>query len=95
LVAASQIFLATRDLERERCKVNYRLSHPLALLLRNVNCMEWMCDHCRAFFAGIPYRVKSEESGVVLLDMIVCHYCYVEARKLGLRTEEAQHSHLA
>jgi hypothetical protein len=49
--------------------------------------MEWMCDHCLALFAGVPYRVKSEESGVVLLDMIVCHYCYIEARKLGLRTE--------
>jgi hypothetical protein len=59
----------------------------LALLLRDGQFMEWMCDHCRAFFAGVPYRVKSEESGVVLLDMVVCHYCYIEARKLGLRTE--------
>ena len=31
---------------------------------------------------------KSEESGVVLLDLIVCHGCYVQARELGLRTEE-------
>jgi|AmaraimetFIIA100_FD_contig_41_18653843_length_864_multi_6_in_0_out_0_1 hypothetical protein len=59
----------------------------LALVLRNGQIMEWMCDHCLALFAGVPYRVKSEESGVVLLDMIVCHYCYLEARKLGLRTE--------
>ena len=60
----------------------------LALLLRFDQSMEWMCDHCRGFFAGVPYRVKSEESGVVLLDMVVCHYCYLEARKLGLRTEQ-------
>jgi hypothetical protein len=31
----------------------------------------------------MPYRVKSEESGVVLLDMIVCYDCYAEARELG------------
>jgi hypothetical protein len=31
----------------------------------------------------MPYRVKSEESGVVLLDMVVCYNCYAEARELG------------
>jgi hypothetical protein len=31
----------------------------------------------------MPYRVRSEESGIVLLDMIVCYDCYVEARELG------------
>jgi hypothetical protein len=31
----------------------------------------------------MPYRVKSEESGVVLLDMVVCYNCYAEARALG------------
>ena len=61
----------------------------LALLLRHAQIMKWKCDHCRAYFAGVPYRVKSEESGVVLLDMIVCHYCYLQAQKLGLRTEES------
>lgn len=41
------------------------------------------CDHCCQAFEGMPYRVKSEESGVVLLDMIVCYNCYAEARELG------------
>jgi hypothetical protein len=31
----------------------------------------------------MPYRVRSEESGIVLLDMIVCYDCYAEARELG------------
>ena len=58
----------------------------ISLALKRV--MEWICDHCRGFFAGVPYRVWSEESGVVLLDMNVCHYCYLEAGKLGLHTED-------
>jgi hypothetical protein len=37
---------------------------------------------------GKPYRVISEEAGVILLDMIVCHACFVQARDLGLQTEE-------
>jgi hypothetical protein len=43
------------------------------------------CDHCCQPFEGMPYRVKSEESGVVLLDMVVCYDCYSEARELGHR----------
>jgi hypothetical protein len=50
--------------------------------------MGWICQHCGAPFAGSPYRVRSEESGVVLLDLIVCHRCHVQARELGLCTEE-------
>ena len=29
----------------------------------------------------------SEEDGIVLLDMIVCHACRERAKELGLRTE--------
>ena len=50
--------------------------------------MVWICQHCEAPFADSPYRVKSEKFGVVFLDLIVCHGCYVQAQKLGLRTEE-------
>ena len=50
--------------------------------------MGWICQHCGAPFVDSAYRVKSEESGIVLLDLIVCHGCYVQARELGLRTEE-------
>src|SRR4029453_2998612 len=50
--------------------------------------MGWICQHCGAPFVDSAYRVKSEDSGVVFLDLIVCHGCYVQARELGLRTEE-------
>jgi hypothetical protein len=50
--------------------------------------MVWICQHCFAPFVDSLYRVKSEESGVVFLDLIVCHGCYVQARELGLRTEK-------
>ena len=50
--------------------------------------MGWICQHCDAPFIESPYRVKSEESGVVLLDLIVCRRCYMQARELGLPTEE-------
>ncbi|HSE91059.1 MAG TPA: hypothetical protein VLJ79_32920 [Candidatus Binatia bacterium] len=50
--------------------------------------MGWICQHCGAPFAGSPYRVRSEESGLILLDLIVCHGCHVQARELGLYTEE-------
>jgi hypothetical protein len=50
--------------------------------------MGWICQHCGAPFGDSAYRVKSEESGVVLLDIIVCQHCHVEARDLGLHTEE-------
>ena len=58
------------------------------ILLAEFSCMVWICQHCGAPFVDSPYRVKSEESGVVFLDLIVCHGCYVQARELGLRTEE-------
>jgi hypothetical protein len=50
--------------------------------------MGWICQHCGAPFVDSAYRVKSEESGVVLLDIIVCEHCHVEARDLGLHTEK-------
>ena len=39
---------------------------------------------------GKAYRVISQESGVTLLDMTVCHYCFVDAQRLGLKGEELQ-----
>jgi hypothetical protein len=50
--------------------------------------MGWICQHCGAPFFDSAYRVKSEESGVILLDIVVCPHCHVEARELGLHTEE-------
>jgi hypothetical protein len=37
---------------------------------------------------GKAYRVTSEESGIKLLDMTVCYYCFVDAQRLGLHAEE-------
>jgi hypothetical protein len=50
--------------------------------------MNYQCQHCGQFIMGKAYRVTSEESGVKLLDMTVCYYCFVDAQRLGLHTEE-------
>ena len=50
--------------------------------------MGWICEHCGVPFERPAYRVKSEESGEILLNMIVCHPCCTEAQELGLHTEE-------
>ena len=50
--------------------------------------MEFICKHCEKLTMGIPYRVTSEEAGVTLLNMIVCHSCYQAAKNLGLNAEE-------
>ena len=47
-----------------------------------------LCDHCEGPVIGRAYRVISEEDGVRLLDMVVCHACYLEARRIGLETLE-------
>jgi hypothetical protein len=49
---------------------------------------EILCDHCEGPLTGNAYRVLSEEDGVRLLDMVVCHACYLEARRIGLETAE-------
>jgi hypothetical protein len=58
------------------------------LTLKIMNIIDPICEHCDEKFYGTAYRVKSEEDGVVLLDMIVCHSCSIEARTLGLQTKE-------
>lgn len=50
--------------------------------------IEKLCDHCEGPLTGKAYRVMSEEDGVRLLDMVVCHSCYLEARRIGLDTAE-------
>lgn len=50
--------------------------------------MTFECKHCGALILGKAYRVTSEEAGIKLLDMIVCHSCFVVAQRLGLRTED-------
>jgi hypothetical protein len=50
--------------------------------------MNYQCQHCGQFIMGKAYRVTSEESGIKLLDMTVCYYCFVDAQRLGLHAEE-------
>jgi hypothetical protein len=50
--------------------------------------MDRICQHCYQLIVGNAYRVTSEEAGITLLDIIVCSLCLVEAKRLGLHTEE-------
>ena len=50
--------------------------------------MSYECQHCGQYINGKAYRVTSEESGVRLLDMVVCFYCFMDAQRLGLHAEE-------
>ncbi len=50
--------------------------------------MSLVCHHCGELIVGSAYRVISEESGVTLLDMMVCYFCYQQARRLGLPTQK-------
>jgi hypothetical protein len=46
------------------------------------------CDHCEGTILDKAYRVRTEDSGLILLDMIVCYACNLEAQNLGLITSE-------
>jgi hypothetical protein len=50
--------------------------------------MDRICQHCCDLIVGNAYRVTSEEAGITLLDLIVCTRCLMEAKRLGLHTEE-------
>lgn len=50
--------------------------------------MDRICEHCGGSFVGSAYRVISEAKNITFLDMIVCSPCYMEAKRLRLRTEE-------
>ena len=58
------------------------------MFLARANCMEFICRHCNEVCDGDAYRVRSEEEGVILLDMIVCYACSQEARGLELWTQK-------
>ena len=49
--------------------------------------MDTICRHCDELIVGKAYRVTSEDEGIIMLDMIVCHLCFLEAKKLGLHAE--------
>jgi hypothetical protein len=55
--------------------------------------MNIVCRHCDETIVGQPYRVISEEDGVVLLNMVVCASCAAVAKSLMLHTEEIAPEH--
>jgi ribosome-binding protein aMBF1 (putative translation factor) len=50
--------------------------------------MKQNCQHCGELIVGNSYRVRSEEAGITLIDMIVCSRCSMEAKKLRLHTKK-------
>ena len=50
--------------------------------------MDCICQHCGESIVGNAYRVTSKDEGITLLDMVVCSLCFMEAKRLGLHTEE-------
>lgn len=45
------------------------------------------CDRCAEYFTGDSFRVTSEADDGIVLDMIVCYGCCLQASELGLDTE--------
>jgi hypothetical protein len=54
--------------------------------------MYFQCQHCEQLVMGKAYRVISQESGITLLDMMVCHHCFIDAQRLGLKGQELRPS---
>jgi len=50
--------------------------------------MNRVCQHCGELIVGNAYRVTSEEEGMILINMVVCSLCAVEAKRLRLNTDE-------
>ena len=46
--------------------------------------MKFLCRRCNHITKQKPYRVTSEDGGVVLLDLLVCPSCARLAKRLGL-----------
>lgn len=46
--------------------------------------MEFVCRRCYHMTKQNPYRVTTEDAGVVLLNMVVCSSCARLAKRLGL-----------
>jgi hypothetical protein len=46
--------------------------------------MEFVCRRCNDITKRNPYRVTTEDAGVVLLNMVVCSSCARLAKRLGL-----------
>ena len=52
-----------------------------------------LCGHCEGIlFNKKAYRVWTQQDGVILLDMVVCYACKLEAQRLGLNTDRVKGS---
>jgi len=71
---------------------NFSLHSETILILNSLfskgKLMNRTCKHCGELIVGNAYRVTSEEEGMILLNMIVCSLCAMEAKRLRLHTEE-------
>ena len=56
--------------------------------------MKFNCQHCDTLTEGLAYRVRSEEAGVILLNMIVCHSCFEQAKDLELDVKEVSQENM-
>jgi hypothetical protein len=52
------------------------------------------CQRCCAQIDTTVYLVTSQEDDVVLLRMLVCRACYIEAQHIGLGAREIANSGL-
>lgn len=58
-------------------------------LASGITAADLTCDHCEGILLNNKaYQVRTEDRGLILLDMIVCHACNLEAKNLGLKTDE-------
>ena len=47
------------------------------------------CDHCEGVLLNNKaFRVRTQDHGLILLDMVVCYACNLEAQNLGLETDD-------
>jgi hypothetical protein len=62
--------------------------HPKALHPAEIEA-DSTCDHCEGtLLNNKAYRVRSHDDGLILLDMVVCYACNLEAKNLGLKSDE-------
>jgi hypothetical protein len=65
---------------------------PVALN-SGINAENITCGDCEGILLNKrAYQLWTEEYGLILLDMIVCSACKLEAEKLGLNTDEVKTS---
>ena len=75
---------------RERSALVRNWEHPEVLHSAGVE-PNSRCDHCEGILLNKKaYRVRTHDQGLILLDMIVCYACNLEAKNLGLETEDLQ-----